>query len=76
MTKTSFFLYFNAFPEIIGDFDTPWGLLFNKFGNLSIYYIQTIYASNFCSLSYLKCFGTSLLEFEMAELYKNKVKFA
>ena len=26
-------------------------------------------------MSHLKCFGTSQLEFEMVDLYKNKVKF-
>ena len=38
-------------------FYTSWGLLFNKFGNLSIYYIWNIQASKFGSLPYLKCFG-------------------
>ena len=41
------------------------GLLFNKFGNLSIYQICKIQASNFFSVLYLKYFGTSQLEFEM-----------
>ena len=31
-----------------------------------------MYASKFCSVSYLKCFGISLLELEMVELYKKK----
>ena len=51
------------------------GLLFNKFGNLSIYYIWKIQACNFRSVSHLKYFGTSQSEFEMVDLYKNKVKF-
>ena len=50
------------------------GMLFNKFGNFSGYHIRKIQASNLFSVSYLKCFGTSQLEFEMIELYKNKVK--
>ena len=44
------------------------GLLFSKFGNLTIYYIWNIQASNFSSVPYLKDFGTSQLEFETAEL--------
>ena len=45
------------------------GLLFNKFGNLSIYYIGNIQASSFSSVPYLKNFVTSQLEFETVELY-------
>ena len=33
-------------------------------------------AFNFCSVSYLKCFGTSLLQFEIVKLYKSKVKLS
>ena len=46
-------------------FDPPTvGLLLNKFGNLTIYYIWNIQASNFSSVPYLKDFGNSQLEFE------------
>ena len=45
------------------------GLLFTKFGNLTIYYILNIQASNFSSVPYLKDIGTSQLEFETVELY-------
>ena len=44
------------------------GLLFNKFGSLSIYFIWNIQASSFSSVPYLKGFGTSQLEFETVEL--------
>ena len=54
--------------------EAPVGLLFNKFGNLSIYYVLIAQGFKFSSVPYLKCFGTSQLEFEMVELYKNKVK--
>ena len=51
------------------------GLMLNKLGNPSIYFIWSIQASNFCLEPYLKCFGTSQLELEMLEIYKNKVNF-
>ena len=43
---------------------TPVGLLCNQFGNLSIYYIWNIQASNFPLVPYLKVFVTSQLEFK------------
>ena len=67
-------LYY-CFSEIVIDL-APIGMLFNKFANLTIYYILYIQASYFYSVPYLKRFGSSQLEFEMVELYKNKVKFA
>ena len=45
------------------------GLVLNKFGNLSIYYIRNIQASNFPLVPYLKCFRTSQLELKTVELY-------
>ena len=48
---------------------SPVGLLFTKFGNLTIYYIWNIESSNFPLVPYLKCFGTSQLEFETVELH-------
>ena len=44
-------------------FGSPMGLLFNKFGNLSIYYIWNIQASNISWAPCLKCFGISLFDF-------------
>ena len=49
-------------------FDSPVGLLFATFGNLTSYYIWSIEASNFSSVSYLKDFGASQKEFETVEL--------
>ena len=45
------------------------GLLYTKFGNLTIYYIWNIQASYFSLVPYLKCIETSQLEFGMVELY-------
>ena len=55
--------------------EAPIGVLFNKFGNLSTYNILIAQGFNFSSVLYLKYFGTSQLEFEMVELYKNKIEF-
>ena len=49
-------------------FCTPVGLLFNNFGNLSIYYIWNIQASNFPLVPYLKSFATSQLQFKTVGL--------
>ena len=53
----------------------PVGILFNRFYRLNIYCILIAQVFNFYSVLYLKCFGTFQSELEMAELYKNKVKF-
>ena len=45
------------------------GLPFTKLGNLTIYYIWKIQASNFSSVPYLQDLRTSQSEFETAELY-------
>ena len=67
-TSTFFFLYFDTFDrqQVIWP---PVGLLCNKFGNLSIYYIWNIKASNFPLVPYFKCFATSQLEFKTVALY-------
>ena len=44
-------------------------LLFNKLGNLSIYYTWNIQASNFFWMFYLKCFGTSLFDSTIFQFY-------
>ena len=49
-------------------FTRPVVLLFNKFGNLSVYYIWNIQAFNFSLVLYWKYFGTSQFEFETVEL--------
>ena len=54
----------------------PVGQLFNRFGNLSIYYVLIAQGLNFSSVSYFKCFGTSQLEFEKVKLYINKVNLS
>ena len=43
------------------------GLVFTKFGNLTIFYILTIQASKFFSVSDFKDFGTSQLQFEICQ---------
>ena len=72
MKNTSFFLFFNSFywKWVICP---PIGMLFTKFGNLTIYYIWNIQAFKFSSVLYLKGFGTFQLEFETVELYYFKV---
>ena len=45
------------------------GMLFTKFGNLTIYYIWNIQASNFSLVPYLNIFGTFDLDFKTVELY-------
>ena len=52
---------------------TALGAAFWQIDNNSIYSIWNIQASNFPLVPYLKCFGTSQLEFEAVELYWHKV---
>ena len=64
-------IYFSILKHFTdnGWFDTPVGMLLNKLRNPIIYSIWNIQAPNFGSDLYLKCFGTSQLEFEMDKLY-------
>ena len=55
-----------CFSAVSETFEVYW---FTKFGNVTIYYIWNIQVSIFSSVSYLKDFGTSKLEFETVELY-------
>ena len=55
---------------------TPVGLLFTKFGNLSINFIRNMKAPNFYWVQYLKFFGTSQLKFAIDQLYYFKAIFA